>query len=72
VSVVLAEPVEAGDGRQWWNLSFGYNPDVVAILKAIPKPHRRYHPETRTWSVKIGSWVRLVNALEADGHRVIR
>jgi hypothetical protein len=71
VSVVLVDPVSDGNDEIWFNLSFDYNPAVVDIIRAVPLRERRYHPQSKTWSVRNSSWARLTRALEADGHRIL-
>jgi SNF2 family DNA or RNA helicase len=37
-------------------LSFRYNPDYIQRIKTLPKPFRRYDPETRTWTIPRPQW----------------
>jgi hypothetical protein len=32
-------------------IAFAYDPDIVAAIKDVPSPHRRYNPQTRIWTV---------------------
>jgi hypothetical protein len=52
----------------WYVVRFGYDPELVALIKTLPISTRRWRPEDKSWLVH-GDYVdRFANELTARGY----
>ncbi|MDT5371454.1 MAG: hypothetical protein QOC62_5885 [Mycobacterium sp.] len=54
-----------------YEVSFPYDPAVVAVIKALPAYARRWNPESKVWRIDVGYARSLAGNLRELGHIVV-